>query len=53
MDYRQLAYQTARPKFGVIADELQKTHPRLVERYADGYLRVNYKDLLSGLGIAA
>lgn len=41
------------PKFGVIADELQETHPHLVECHADGYLRVNYKDLMSELGIAA
>ena len=33
------------PKFGVMADELQKTHPELVTTGADGYLRVNYSGL--------
>jgi hypothetical protein len=31
--------------FGVMADELQKTHPQLVTTGADGYLRVNYAGL--------
>ena len=42
----------AQPTFGVIADELQETHPHLVERGEDGYLRVNYKGLMSELEAA-
>lgn len=42
----------AQPTFGVIADELQETHPHLVERGKDGYLRVNYKGLMSELEAA-
>ena len=38
------------PTFGVIADELQQTHPHLVERGGDGYLRVNYTGLANELG---
>jgi hypothetical protein len=33
------------PTFGVIADELQETHPHLVQRLDDGYLRVDYNGL--------
>ena len=33
------------PNAGVIADEIQETHPHLVKRGADGYLRVNYAGL--------
>jgi hypothetical protein len=33
------------PGFGVMADELQETHPHLVIRGDDGYLRVNYAGL--------
>jgi len=38
------------PDFGVIADELQGTHPHLVTRGGDGYLRVNYVGLAMELG---
>lgn len=41
------------PKFGVMADELQKTHPHLVIRGEDGYLRVNYSQLSKELAEAA
>jgi len=37
------------PTFGVIADELQETHPHLVTRGGDGYLRVNYVGLANEL----
>ena len=37
------------PTFGVIAQELQKTHPHLVSRGNDSYLRVNYAGLASEL----
>ena len=37
------------PTFGVIADELQETHPHLVTRGGDGYLRVNYVGLAKEL----
>jgi len=37
------------PGFGVMADELQETHPHLVIRGDDGYLRVNYAGLKSEL----
>ena len=40
------------PTFGVMADEIQKTHPHLVKRGNDGYLRVNYRDLISELEAA-
>jgi len=43
----------AQPTFGVIADELQETHPHLVSRGDDGYLRVNYAGLASELENAA
>jgi len=43
----------AQPTFGVIADELQETHPHLVSRGNDGYLRVNYAGLASELENAA
>jgi hypothetical protein len=33
------------PTVGVMADELILTHPHLVHRAADGYLRVNYSGL--------
>jgi hypothetical protein len=35
----------AQPTVGVMADELMKTHPHLVARGLDGYLRVNYGGL--------
>jgi len=38
------------PEFGVIADELKETHPHLVTRGDDGYLRVNYVGLAMELG---
>ncbi len=38
------------PKFGVIADELKQSHPHLVKRGGDGFLRVNYVALASELG---
>jgi hypothetical protein len=43
----------AQPTFGVIADELRETHPHLVVRGDDGYLRVNYAGLASELENAA
>jgi hypothetical protein len=43
----------AQPTFGVIADELQQTHPHLVSRGGDGYLRVNYAGLAHELESAA
>ena len=43
----------AQPKFGVIADELQVTHPHRVTRAADGYLRVDYAGLAKDLESAA
>lgn len=42
----------AQPTFGVMADELQETHPHLVERGDDGYLRVNYTGLMLELEAA-
>ncbi len=39
----------AQPTVGVMAQELQETHPHLVERGADGYLRVDYKGLAAEL----
>ena len=42
----------AQPTFGVMADELQETHPHLVKRGEDGYLRVNYHGLVAELEIA-
>jgi hypothetical protein len=41
------------PAFGVMADELQETHPHLVIRGDDGYLRVNYAGLKRELVEAA
>lgn len=41
------------PTFGVMADELQKTHPHLVSKGEDGYLRVNYAQLSKELAEAA
>jgi len=40
------------PTFGVMADELQETHPHLVNRGDDGYLRVNYNGLAAELEAA-
>ena len=34
------------PTYGVMADEVQATHPHLVKRGKDGYLRVNYRKLM-------
>jgi len=42
----------AQPTFGVMADELQETHPHLVKRGEDGYLRVNYHGLVAELEMA-
>ena len=42
----------AQPTFGVMADELQETHPHLVKRGEDGYLRVNYHGLVAELEAA-
>lgn len=42
----------AQPTVGVMAQELQATHPHLVTRANDGYLRVNYAGLVSELGAA-
>lgn len=42
----------AQPTFGVMADELQETHPHLVKRGEDGYLRVNYDGLVAELEAA-
>lgn len=42
----------AQPTVGVMAQELQATHPHLVTRADDGYLRVNYAGLVSELGVA-
>jgi hypothetical protein len=36
-------------KFGVIAQEIQKTHPQYVAEDSNGYLRVNYGDLVKEL----
>jgi hypothetical protein len=41
------------PTFGVMADELQKTHPQHVIRGDDGYLRVKYAELMRELVEAA
>lgn len=41
------------PTFGVMADELQKTHPQHVMRGDDGYLRVKYAELMRELVEAA
>lgn len=41
------------PTFGVMADELQETHPHLVSKGDDGYLRVNYSGLVNELWGAA
>jgi len=35
----------AQPTLGVMADELQETHPHLVHKAHDGYLRVDYAGL--------
>ncbi len=40
------------PTFGVMADELQATHPHLVSRGDDGYLRVNYVGLVAEMEAA-
>ena len=42
----------AQPKFGVMAQELQDTHPHLVVRAEDGFLRVNYDGLAAEMGAA-
>jgi len=47
-DWNEEGLKVASPgqgTFGVMADELQKTHPELVTTGADGYLRVNYSGL--------
>jgi hypothetical protein len=40
------------PTFGVMADELRETHPHLVKRGQDGYLRVDYRGLSKELEAA-
>ena len=40
------------PTYGVMADEVQATHPHLVKRGNDGYLRVNYRELMGEMGAA-
>ena len=40
----------AQPTVGVMADELMQTHPHLVMRASDGYLRVNYGGLQTEIG---
>jgi len=40
----------SQPTIGVMADELMQTHPHLVMRGSDGYLRVNYGGLLAEIG---
>jgi len=42
----------AQPTVGVMADELQATHPHLVHMADDGYLRVDYGGLAGELGVA-
>jgi hypothetical protein len=42
----------AQKTFGVIADELRETHPHLVKRGEDGYLRVDYRGLSQELEAA-
>jgi hypothetical protein len=42
----------AQPTVGVMADELQATHPHLVHMADDGYLRVDYGGLSGELGAA-
>lgn len=41
------------PTLGVMADELQETHPHLVHEGSDGYLRVNYAGLNAEINGAA
>lgn len=41
------------PTLGVMADELQETHPHLVHEGSDGYLRVNYTGLNAEINGAA
>ena len=36
------------PTKGVIAQEIQKTHPSAISRHASGYLMVNYKEISDG-----
>ena len=42
----------AQPTFGVMADELQATHPHLVMLGPDGFLRVNYVGLVAEMEAA-
>jgi len=37
------------PSFGVLAQEIQKTHPKAVVKGEDGYLKVNYRMIQNGL----
>jgi hypothetical protein len=37
---------THKKRFGVIAQELQKIYPEMVEKKKDGYYRVNYQALI-------
>ena len=41
---------TAQPTFGVMAQEVEKTHPDLVVIGADGFRRVNYGELYNQIG---
>lgn len=41
------------PPFGVMADELQETHPHLVHKGSDGYMRVDYAGLNAEINGAA
>lgn len=41
------------PTYGVMADELMQTHPHLVRRGTDGYLRVDYAGLNAEANAAA
>lgn len=55
-DWNEEGEKVAQPgqhKFGVMADELQRTHPHLVSKGKDGYLRVNYAQLSKELAEAA
>ena len=48
-DGKRIADPT-QPTVGVMADELMGTHPHLVRRASDGYLRVDYGGLTAELG---
>jgi hypothetical protein len=48
---KRVAHKT-QPTVGVMAQELQETHPHLVSEGDDGYLRVNYGGLAVEMGAA-